>query len=261
MRGGIERVAKPAAHLVAGDNRRQDVAPRGAGQFADRERGRYHRRAGMERGIRVGVVKIEGMAERAVEQCRDRGRPGLAVAEHRGFATAVKRERFEHFQERRRGFRVTPRPDRAAEEIQRQRLGALAHLARDILEFQIGDIGGERCGFIGHFVSSLLSRRVVGLISGFKPPARDGQQPCPMSAITDLFCKFGEGANDRIAKTAVRLDPVPQDATGAGLQGHLGGGGRLRDRNRAASDAAAMGRADLADRDPDERRPVAEGDP
>ena len=98
----------------------------------------------------MGVVEIEGMAERAVEQRRHRRRPGLAVAEHGGFALAVERQRFEHLEQRRRGFGVAPRPDGAAEKIQRQHLGARQHLVRDILEFQVGDIGGERCGFIGH---------------------------------------------------------------------------------------------------------------
>jgi hypothetical protein len=102
----------------------------------------------------MGIVEIERMAERAVEQGRHRRRPGLAVAEHGGFAAAVERQRFQHLQQRRGGFGVAPRPDRAAEEIQRQRLGAFQHLARDILEFQVGDIGGKRCGFIGHGVAS-----------------------------------------------------------------------------------------------------------
>ena len=110
----------------------------------------------------MGVVEIEGMAERAVEQGRDRGRPGLAIAEHGGFALAVQRQRFQHLKQRGGGFRVAPRPDRAAEEIQRQHLGALQHLRRDILEFQVGDIGCERCGFVGHRVSSYLPGRVGG---------------------------------------------------------------------------------------------------
>ena len=154
MRGRIERVAEPAAHFIAGHDRGQHVAAGGADHFADRERRRHHGRARMQRGVRMGVVEIEGVAERAVEQRRDRGRPGLAVAEHGGFALAVERQRFQHLQQRGRGFRIAPRPDRAAEEIERQHLGALQHLRRDVLEFQVGDIGGERCGFVGHRVSS-----------------------------------------------------------------------------------------------------------
>ncbi len=183
MRGGIERVAETAAHLVTGDDRGQHVAAGGADQFADRERGRDHRRARMQRGIRMGIVEIERVAERAVEQGGDCRCPGLAVAEHGGPALAVERQRFEHLEQRGRGFRVAPRPDGAAEEIQRQHLGALQHLRRDIREFQVCNIGGKRCGFIGHRVSSLLPRRVGGLIPGFKPPAGDGQQPCPRSLI------------------------------------------------------------------------------
>ncbi len=154
MRGRIERVAEPAADLIARDDRGQHVAARSAGEFADRERGRHHGRARMQRGIRMGVVEIQRMAERAVEQGRHRRRPGFAVAEHGGFAAAVERQRFQHLEQRGRGFRIAPGADGAAEKIQRQRLGALPHLVRDILEFQVGDIGGERCGFVGHGVAS-----------------------------------------------------------------------------------------------------------
>ena len=59
MRGGIERVAEPAAHFIAGDNGGQHVAARSPDQLADRERGRHHRRARMQRGIRVRIVEIE----------------------------------------------------------------------------------------------------------------------------------------------------------------------------------------------------------
>jgi len=116
----------------------------------------------MQRGIRMRVVEIKRMAERAVEQRRHRGRPGLAVAEHGGLALAVQRQRFQHLQQRGGGFRVAPRPDRAAEEIQRQHLGAFQDLRRDVREFQVGDIGCERCGFVGHRVSSYLPGRVGG---------------------------------------------------------------------------------------------------
>ena len=171
MRGGIERVAQPAAHLITGDDRSQHVAAGAARHFADRERRRYHRRARMQRGIGVRIVEIKGMTERAVEQGCDGRRPGFAVAEYGGIAVAVQREGFEHLQKRRRRFRVAPRADRAAEKIERQNLGSLQHFPRDILEFQIGHIAGERFGFMGHGVSSKsLSRRVGGLISRFKLP-------------------------------------------------------------------------------------------
>ena len=32
---------------------------------------------------------------------------------------------------------------------------------RDILEFQVGDVSGERCGFIGHGVASWIVIRLV----------------------------------------------------------------------------------------------------
>ena len=211
----------------------------------------------------MGIVEIKGMAERAVEQRGDRGRPGLAVAEHGGLALAVERQRFQHLEQRGRRFRVAPRPDRAAEEIERQHLGALQHFRRDVLEFQVGDIGGERCGFVGHRVSSLLPHRVGGLIPAFKPPCGRGHQPCLMSSITGIGLQHS-GMRRMIAflKRMLGSLAVPEGATGAGGQGH-----RRRRRRAyaiargAASDAAAMGGADLAHRHPDERRPVAEGDP
>jgi len=66
MRGRIERVAEPAAYLVTGDDGGEHVAAGCAGQLADRESGRHHRRARMQRGIRMRIVEIKGMAERAV---------------------------------------------------------------------------------------------------------------------------------------------------------------------------------------------------
>ncbi|GCC48844.1 hypothetical protein chiPu_0033087, partial [Chiloscyllium punctatum] len=157
MRGRVERVAEPAAHFIAGDDRGQHVAAGGADHLADRERGGHHRGARMQRGIGMGVVEIERMSERAVEQRRHRRRPGLAVAEHGGLALAVERQRFQHLHQRGRRFRIATGADGAAEEIQRQDLGALQHLRRDVGKFQVGDIGGERCGFVSHRVSSIFA--------------------------------------------------------------------------------------------------------
>ena len=61
---------------------------------------------------------------------------------------------FERLEQGWRRFRVTPCPYRAAQEIERQNLGALANFLRDVLVPEIGDIGGKRCGFIGHGVAS-----------------------------------------------------------------------------------------------------------
>src|SRR6185437_16138174 len=91
-----------------------------------------------------------------IEQRRDRRRPGLVVAEHGGLALAVERQRLQHFQHRRRRFRIAPGPDRAAEEIERQHLGALQYLRRDVVEFEIGDIACERFGFMRHGVASCV---------------------------------------------------------------------------------------------------------
>src|SRR5229473_3288612 len=72
---------------------------------------------------------------------------------------------------------------------------------------------------------------------------------------------FRNGAHDRLLETPVRLGAVPEGTTGPGAQGHRGGCRRVRDRERAASDVAAMGGADVAYCHSDERRPIAEGDP
>ncbi|MGY3107283.1 hypothetical protein ACVWW7_003910 [Bradyrhizobium sp. LM6.9] len=154
MRGRVERVAEPAADFIARNDRGQHVAPGGADHLADGEGGRNHGRARMQRGIGVGVVEVEGMAECAVEQRRDRRRPGLAVAEHRGVALGVERQRLQHLQDRGGRFRFAAGPDRAAEEVQRQQFCPIQHFRRNIPVFQAGDIGGERCGFVGHRVSS-----------------------------------------------------------------------------------------------------------
>src|SRR4029077_19537560 len=57
VRGWIEGVAEPAAHLGTGADGRQHIAARGTDQFADGESRRNHRRTGMQRGIGVGIVK------------------------------------------------------------------------------------------------------------------------------------------------------------------------------------------------------------
>ena len=153
MRGRIERIAEPAADLVACDDSGQYFAARRAYEFADRERGRHYRRARMQRGIRMGVVEIERMAERAVEQRGDRRRPGPVVAKHGRLAAPIQRKRLQRLEQRGRRFRITPRPDGAAEKIERQRLGALAYFFGDVFETKIGDISGKRCGFLCHSCS------------------------------------------------------------------------------------------------------------
>ncbi|MGY4347112.1 hypothetical protein ACVWXM_003579 [Bradyrhizobium sp. GM7.3] len=66
--------------------------------------------------------------------------------------------------------------------------------------------------------------------------------------------------HDGTSKRCVRPGPGAANATGPGDPGHGRGHRGLRDRHRAASAAAALGGADLADRDPVERRALAEGD-
>src|SRR5216683_4910375 len=72
---------------------------------------------------------------------------------------------------------------------------------------------------------------------------------------------FRNGAHDRLLETPVSPHAVPEGTNGPGAPGDRGGCRRVRDRERATSDVAAMGGADVADCHPDERRPISEGDP
>src|SRR5882672_12315298 len=72
---------------------------------------------------------------------------------------------------------------------------------------------------------------------------------------------FRNGTHDRFPETPVRPDAVPEGTTGFGYQGHGRGFQRAGDRDRVKSDVAAMGRADVPHCNPDERRPIAQGDP
>src|SRR6476620_4929835 len=81
------------------------------------------------------------------------------------------------------------------------------------------------------------------------------------SSSTGTVGRFRNATHDGLRKTHAWIASRPQDAIVARDPTRGRGGGSLRDRQSAASDAAAMGGADLAHRDPDERRPLAEGDP
>src|SRR5580692_5290497 len=150
MRSRIERIAEPTADFIPGYNCGQHLAARRAYEFADRERSRHHGRAWMQRGVRMGVIEIERVAERAVEQSGNRRRPGSVVAKHGRVPAPVQRKRLQRLEQRGRGLRIAPRPDRAAEKIEGQGLGALAYLFGNIVEAEVGDIGGKRCGFLCH---------------------------------------------------------------------------------------------------------------
>src|SRR5271163_3452183 len=119
-------------------------------EFADRERSRHDRRTWMQRGIRMRIVEIERMAERAVEQSSDGRRPGSVIAKDGRVTLPIQRQRLECLEQRGRGLRIAPRPDGAAEKIERQGLGALTDLFGDVFETKAGDIGGKRCGFVCH---------------------------------------------------------------------------------------------------------------
>src|SRR5262249_12073361 len=158
----IERIAEPAAHLIARDDRGEHVAAGGADHLAHSKGGRHHRRARMQGGIRMGVVEVERVAERAVEQRRHRRCPGLAGAEHGGLALRIELERLQHLQQRGRRLRLVAGADGAAEEVERQHLGALQHFRWNVRKFQVGDITGKGRGFVGHRVSSFWPAGYAG---------------------------------------------------------------------------------------------------
>src|SRR4029077_20101503 len=83
----------------------------------------------------------------------------------------------------------------------------------------------------------------------------------PMSLNMGTVGTLRNAAHDGLLKTRVRIDRGPEDAIGARGQDSGWRRRRLYARRRAASDAAVVGRADIPDCHPDERRPVAESDP
>jgi hypothetical protein len=78
---------------------------------------------------------------------------------------SVERQRFEHLQQRGRGLasrraRIAPPRKSSVSTLAR-------HFRRDFLEFQIGDITGERCRFIGHARYVRLSLAMDVALSGW----------------------------------------------------------------------------------------------
>jgi len=207
----------------------------------------------------MGVVEVERMAKRAVEQGRDRRRPGLGIAEHRGIcrrrrapgirassrATAWilrRAARGSHCQENR-----ASEPWRAV--LPRAGCPRIADRRHSRRAFRFH--GPLR--FLGVFLAVIAQGRRPDF--GFKPPTRCGQQPCPMSSIRGVVCNIsGNGRMTAFLKPLTNLIRPRKVQTGSGLQGHCGGRGRFRDRDGDTSKAAVMGGIDLPDRDPDERR-------
>ncbi len=104
----------------------------------------------------MGIIEVERVAKGAIQQSGDGWRIGAAVAAHRGLTLGVESECREHREQGRGRFRIFPRPHGAAEKIQRQGFRALQHVSRNVVVFQIGDVGCERCGFVCHENSSAM---------------------------------------------------------------------------------------------------------
>ena len=119
MRAGRQREGEAAGDLVAGDDGGQHVGAARARHLRRGQRGRDHRRAGMQRAGGVGIVEIQRMRERAVQQRRAGGCVAFAVAEHDA-APPGQAECPNRFQQRRSSGRVLARTDDAAEQVEHQ---------------------------------------------------------------------------------------------------------------------------------------------
>ena len=142
---GGQREGDPAGHLVAGDDGRQHVGTGGAYHLAGCQRGGDHRRAGMQRAGGVGVVEVQRMRQRAVQERGAGGRVARGVAEHAGIAGGHAHGA-DRGEERRRALRVMPRADDVADQVQHQEARALHHVRRQAVE---ADVGGELREFCG----------------------------------------------------------------------------------------------------------------
>ncbi len=87
----------------------------------------------------MGIVKIQRMGQRAVDQRRRHGRVTAPVAEHRTIARNLA-QAFDRADEAGRAFRVVAGAHHDAGDIQDQKLGAGRDFGRQLV---IGQAGGE----------------------------------------------------------------------------------------------------------------------
>ncbi len=144
MRPRRQRERHPACHLIARDDRRQHVGAGGAHHLARRQRRRDHRRAGMQAAGGVGVVEIERMGQRPVQERRPRRGVARRIAEHAGIA-AGEAQRPGGAQEGLRALRIVPGADDVADQVQQQEARAVGHLRRQAVQADGGDEFGQ-CG-------------------------------------------------------------------------------------------------------------------
>ena len=151
MRGRVERHAETAGDLEADDDGGQKIFARGVHQFGRSEGGRHHRGAGMQRGIGMGIVEIERMAERAVEQGRRHRAITPVHAEDGAGAFAIQPHGPQHRQHSRRRFPFRRRPDDGTDKVAGQRQRPARRCARNARRRGIDREAGKH-GCNGHGV-------------------------------------------------------------------------------------------------------------
>jgi hypothetical protein len=142
MRAGRQGEGEAAGDLIAGDDAGERIGAGGSGHLGGGEGGRDHRRAGMQRGRRMGVVEIERMGERAIQQRRPRRCIARGVAKHPGIAGA-EAERAGGGEQSGRALRVMAGTHDVADQIEQQKPRPLGHFRRQCLDAEPGRKGGE----------------------------------------------------------------------------------------------------------------------
>jgi len=108
-----------ASDLIPCDDPRQHVGAAGARHLTGRQRCRNHRAARMQRPGRMRVVKVERVAQGAVQQRGTGWGVAGAIAEYAAVARR-QAERPSGGQQRRRAFRVMPSAHDVAHEVEHQ---------------------------------------------------------------------------------------------------------------------------------------------
>ena len=141
---GPEGHAEAAGDLHAAHDPRQDVPAGGAAHLRRGQGGGDHGGAGVEGPGGVGVVEVQAMTQRAVQEGRRRGRVPLRIPDD-ARAPAREPQGPNGLEEGRGGVGVVTGTERDAHQVQHQQLSAPRHLGRDVVQ---GEVGGE----IGQFL-------------------------------------------------------------------------------------------------------------
>ncbi len=146
VRGRVQRHAEAAADLEADDDRRHQRRSGCICQFSGGDGGRHDRRARMQRTVGMGVIEIERMAERAVQQrCRRRA-VTTVEAEHGAGAVAAEPETLHHRQDREAGIGLVRRSDARSNQVRSQRQRARRHLGRYLVHWRRRGEFGQNAG-------------------------------------------------------------------------------------------------------------------